>query len=244
MHPIKGTAPLEILASGQDWIVVEKPSGMSIHNDPGHDLRSVLQAAIQNGSLPHLTRGDTTAIHPVHRLDRETSGIVIMALSSPSLSWFGCQFSDKTVQKRYLALVHGRLESKSEKSGWTSWRWPLAPTAAGRRHPAGKGKRKKCTTRWRLLDTSYHYALIQCEPVTGRKHQIRRHAKLAGHPIVGDRRYGSPRSLDYLQRHHRFNRLGLHAHSLTVCLPGESNPTTLETRGLPEEMKRLMIFDK
>jgi RluA family pseudouridine synthase len=243
MHAFEGISPLTVLAHSPDWIVVEKPAGMSIHNDPGYDLCSVLKAAIQKGALPHITM-ETFSVHPVHRLDRETSGIVVMALASPALSWLGRQFSEKAVQKRYLALVHGRLESRSKKSEWNRWQWPLTPTAAGRSHPAGRGKRKACTTRWRLLDTSSHYSLIQCELVTGRKHQIRRHAKLAGHPIVGDRRYGSPRSLDYLNRHHRFKRLGLHAHSLTLCLPGEMEPTTFQTKGLPEELGRLLASDR
>jgi 23S rRNA-/tRNA-specific pseudouridylate synthase len=120
----------------------------------------------------------------------------------------------------------------------------LTADAAGRNDPMGKGKRMPCITRWRILDYSRHYTLIDCEPLTGRKHQIRRHAKLAGHPVVGDRRYGSARSLAYLRQHRGFNRLGLHAHALTLRLPGESRTTTFHSGGLPQAMRQLLEMDR
>jgi 23S rRNA-/tRNA-specific pseudouridylate synthase len=102
----------------------------------------------------------------------------------------------------------------------------------------------KCTTRWRVKRYTPHYSLVECQPLTGRKHQIRRHAKLAGHPVVGDRRYGSPRSRSYLSRHCRFNRLGLHAHTLTIRLPGETAARTFQSPGLPASMGRLLDQDR
>ena len=101
-----------------------------------------------------------------------------------------------------------------------------------------------CVTRWRPLACSLHYSLIECVPLTGRKHQIRRHAKLAGNPIVGDRRYGSGRSREYLRRNHDFDRLGLHSHLLIIRLPGESQATTFTSGGLPEAMRRLLEADR
>ena len=232
-----------MVACGRRWLVVEKPGGMSIHNDPGGDLCSLVLAAVRAGRLPAVGQ-DLPAIHAAHRIDRDTSGIVMLAGDPATLAFFGGQFAAKTVHKRYLAVVHGRLEGPGADEDGVDWNWPLTAAAAGRNDPMGKGKRNPCVTRWRTLAHSRHYSLVECEPLTGRKHQIRRHAKLAGHPVVGDRRYGSLRSLAYLRRHHDFNRLGLHAHALTLRLPGETATTTFQSGGLPEAMRQLLEMDR
>jgi 23S rRNA-/tRNA-specific pseudouridylate synthase len=187
---------------------------------------------------------DLPAIHAAHRIDRDTSGIVMLAGDPETVAVFGGQFAANTVRKRYLAVVHGHLDGPGAGRDRGNWRWPLTAAAAGRTDPMGKGKRIPCTTRWRTLVHSRHYSLVECEPLSGRKHQIRRHAKLAGHPIVGDRRYGSARSLAYLRRHHGFKRLGLHAHALTLSLPGETIATTFQSGGLPEAMRTLLDMDR
>ncbi len=235
--------PIVGVACGRGWLVVEKPCGLSIHNDPGRDLCSLILAALQYGWLPAV--GESRhAVHAVHRLDRETSGIVLLGVNPETLAWFGDQFAARTARKRYLAVVHGPIDDPFAGGRWHSWRWPLTATPGGRRDPMGKGRRLACTTRWRLLDHSPHYALIQCEPLTGRKHQIRRHAKLAGHPVVGDRRYGSTRSREILVRQYQFDRLGLHAHTLGVQLPGESMATEFRSVGLPKAMRQLLAADR
>jgi 23S rRNA-/tRNA-specific pseudouridylate synthase len=238
-----GDVRIPVVACGRGWLVVEKPCGISIHNDPCGDLCSLALAAARAGRLSAVGR-DLSAIHAVHRIDRDTSGIVMLAGDKETLAFFGEQFAARAVKKRYLAVVHGRLEGPGEDLDGVDWNWPLTAAAAGRNNPMGKGKRSPCATRWRTLACSRHYSLIDCEPLTGRKHQIRRHAKLAGHPVVGDRRYGSLRSLTYLRRHHDFNRLGLHAHALTLRLPGEAETTTFQSGGLPEAMRQLLAVDQ
>ena len=234
---------IAVMACGPGWLVVDKPCGMSIHNDPGADLCSVVRASVRAGRLPGVGH-DGSAIHAAHRIDRDTSGIVLLAGDAKTLAWFGGQFAAREVHKRYLALVHGGCRAAAGTPDWAAWGWPLTADAAGRNHPMGKGKRMPCTTRWRPLAHSRHYSLIECDPLTGRKHQIRRHAKLAGHPVVGDRRYGSARSLDVLRRHHDFHRLALHAHALAVRLPGESGTTTFLSGGLPAAMRKLLEADR
>jgi RluA family pseudouridine synthase len=240
---VAGEARIPVIACGSRWLVVDKPCGMSIHNDPGSDLCSLALTAVRAGRLPAMSR-DLPAMHAVHRIDRDTSGIVLLAGDSETLAYFGRQFAEKTVNKRYLAVIHGRLEVPTAGREWIDWTWPLTDAAAGRNDPIGRGKRMPCTTHCRVVTHSPHYSLIECEPLTGRKHQIRRHAKLAGHPIAGDRRYGSASSLDYLRRHHDFHRLALHAHSLTIRLPGEDQSTTFQSGGLPEELRKLLEIDR
>lgn len=233
---------ITVIACGPSWLIVEKPCGISIHNDPGNDLCAHVLKMVKSGRLAKISR-DINALHAVHRIDRDTSGLVLLAGDSETLAFFGRQFSAKSVEKRYLALVHGAFENIAERQ-WLEWNWPLTAAAAGRKDPSGKGPRMPCATRFRLISQSPHYSLIESEPLTGRKHQIRRHAKLAGHPVVGDRRYSSQRSLDYLQRHHNFQRLALHAHLLAICLPGKDSVTTFQSGGLPEQMARLLEMDK
>ena len=241
MTPQDPQPPITVIGSGPRWLVVEKPCGISIHNDPGRDLCSLVLAALHSGRLIG-PAPDIAALHAAHRLDKDTSGLVLLAGDTETLAFFGRQFTDKTVGKRYLALVHGRIEAKAPEG--IAWNRPLTAAAGGRNDPAGKGPRVPCTTRVRHIAHSPHYTLIECEPLTGRKHQIRRHAKLAGHPVVGDRRYGSPRSLAYLRQHHNFQRLGLHAHVLSIRLPEEDNLTTFDSGGLPEALRKLFETDK
>lgn len=238
-----GDGRIAVMACGPGWLVVDKPCGMSIHNDPGADLCSVIRASVRAGRLPGVGH-DRSAIHAAHRIDRDTSGIVLLAGDAKTLAWFGGQFAAREVHKRYLALVHGRCSGSTGTPDWAAWDWSLTAGAAGRNHPMGNGHRMSCTTRWRPLAHSRHYSLIECDPLTGRKHQIRRHAKLAGHPVVGDRRYGSARSLDVLRRHHDFHRLGLHAHALTLRLPDEIRTTAFLSGGLPEAMRQLLEADR
>lgn len=234
---------IAVIGSGPRWIVVEKPCGISIHNDPGSDLCSLVLAALQSGRLTG-PGPDSRTLHAAHRLDKETSGIVLLAGDSETLAFFGRQFTEKSVGKQYLAVVHGRVDVDAADREWTEWTWPLTEAAAGRNDPMGRGNRLPCATRVRPLSHSPHYSLIECEPLTGRKHQIRRHAKLAGHPVVGDRRYGTTRSLDYLRRHHDFHRLGLHAHTLAIRLPEQDTITTFRSNGLPQELRRLFESDR
>jgi 23S rRNA-/tRNA-specific pseudouridylate synthase len=88
-----------------------------------------------------------------------------------------------------------------------------------------------------------HYSLAACRPLTGRKHQIRRHAALAGHPVVGDRRYGTTRALRFV-RNRGFTRLALHAHGLRFVPPGGDAPVLVQTADLPRELRALLDSDQ
>ncbi|MCP3953316.1 MAG: RluA family pseudouridine synthase [Desulfobacterales bacterium] len=235
---------LRILASGKGWLAVDKPAGVSVHNDPGRDLCALVANRLQTDTDLKIATGLNGIDHlsAAHRLDRETSGVILLAGSQAVLNHFATQFETRTVKKYYTAILHGLLPLSTVPDRWETWRWTLTKTAGGRQNPRGKGPRKACTTFVRVLGCSDHYSLVECRLLTGRKHQIRRHAKLAGHPVVGDRRYGSKRALEFLATKRKFKRLGLHASRLKVQPPG-GQPMTFHTHPLPIEMQQLFDGD-
>ncbi|QTA85645.1 RluA family pseudouridine synthase [Desulfonema magnum] len=238
-------APIPVLAKGKGWLAVDKPCDISVHNEPGTDLCSILKTYIETTPLfSHaLNYEPGFGLHAVHRLDKETSGVILLACRPDIFRYYSKQFESRSVQKHYIALLHGKLSVKEGEDKQGLWQWPLSKTPGGRDCPAGKGKRVECRTRFRVLRHTLRYTLAECELLTGRKHQIRRHAKMAGHPVVGDQRYGTRRSLNYLKNHCGFHRLGLHSFSLTVLLPGKKKPETIESRGIPPEILQLSDED-
>lgn len=225
---------IKIAGLGKGWICVEKPAGISVHNDPGQDIISLM------ASNPVLGRNTDKEperlLQPVHRLDKETSGLLLLATEPEALARLSDLFARGKVKKLYLALVHGHFEKKEG-----AWSFPLSKEAGGRNHPAGRGKKVPAQTRYRVLDQSPHYALLEVELLTGRKHQIRRHAKLAGHPVTGDPRYGSQRAVAFLSEHRGFQRLGLH--SLSLSFKDREDQVSLTSKYPPMEMDRLLNQD-
>ncbi|MBI5582011.1 MAG: RNA pseudouridine synthase [Deltaproteobacteria bacterium] len=226
-----GQFEIPVIAAGNGWLVVEKPRGMSVHNDAGVDLVSLAR------------RGTGTVgafgIHPVHRLDRETSGVMILCSEREALRFFARQFETGAVIKRYIAVLHGRIQTAPGDGAWSVWDWPLAADAGGRRFPQGTGELKECRTRFRVQEVSRHYTMVECEPQSGRTHQIRRHARLSGHPVVGDRRYGSNRLNAHVREQCGFTRLALHAMEIRVVPPGQSRPVTFRSSAVPAELQGL-----
>jgi 23S rRNA-/tRNA-specific pseudouridylate synthase len=217
---------------------------MSVHNEPGRDLCSLVSAHIQDDAIRERVDLDPDfGVNPVHRLDKETSGVILLAVRREIFRFFSNQFESRQVKKRYVALLHGRLETPEGGSPWGTWRWALTASAGGRRDPEGAGHRQESRTRYRVLGHSVHYTMVEVELLSGRTHQIRRHAKLAGHPVVGDARYGSTRAVDYLKRNCGFDRLALHASALTITLPGGRGPEVMEIPNIPGQMRELFEND-
>ncbi len=236
---------IPILGAGQGWLVVEKPSGLSVQEKGGEDLCSALQGRIKTDpNLCHMVDYDPQfGVQPVHRLDRETSGVILVAFHSKAFSHFAKQFQRHQVRKRYVALLHGELPEPNGERGWGLWNWPLSREAGGRFHPEGTGEAIQCETRFRVVRRSTHYTLVECDLTTGRKHQIRRHARLAGHAVLGDTRYGTRRSLKFLQEELGFNRLALHSFSLQVQPPGSVTAQVFQSPEIPAEILRLLEQD-
>ena len=234
--------PLAVAAAGDGWLVVDKPAGISVHNDPGQDLIAQVQRLLTADQQLAARTGFTGEgpIHAPHRLDRDTSGLALLCVSAPALAFYGAAFQTRRIGKCYLAVLHGRLGGIEGAGVWT---FALARSGAGRKQPAGRGKRVACRTAFRALVHSDHYTLAACTPLTGRPHQIRRHAKLAGHPVVGDRRYGSTRSLCYLKEKAGFVGLGLHAYGLDLPRPDRTDRQVVVSGLLPPALLQLLAGD-
>jgi 23S rRNA-/tRNA-specific pseudouridylate synthase len=240
-----GSIQIPVLAAGKGWLAVDKPAGITVHNMPGMDLCSFALAHLQNEKAE---KGETDfdpdfGVNPVHRLDKEASGIIFLAATREMFRFFSNQFQSRKVIKRYAAVLHGLLENPEGDDLWGRWRWPLSDTAGGRDNPEGPGRRQSSETRYRVLDHSAHYTMVEIELLSGRTHQIRRHAKLSGHPVAGDTRYGSARAANYLKRNFAFERIALHARALTLHLPGGNNPETVETLSIPDQLMELFVND-
>jgi len=232
-----------ILEAQKGWLAVDKPCGVSVHNDPGYDLISLLSDQINKEPLLaiDLGVGSTFEVHPAHRLDKETSGVILLATDNKTLHLLSELFLNNQVKKTYIGLVHGLFDK--DINGFQDWNMPLTKTAGGRNKPSGKGKKVGCKTRYRVLLQNQRYSLLEIDLQTGRKHQIRRHAKIAGHPVTGDTRYGSKKSVTYLKNVLHYNRLGLHCKRLEFKMPGQKDKIIIESTNPLLEMKRLLSQD-
>lgn len=233
--------PLLVVAVGPGWVVVDKPCGPAMHGEPGKDLVAMVQKALTADTqlMDQVKQDPSFGLHPVHRLDRDTSGLVLFACQRDVFRWFSKQFEQGHVDKSYLAMVHGQIESGTDLIVWDH---ALSHRPGGRDNPAGTEPRVAARTRIQVLAKSQHYTMLLCSLETGRKHQIRRHAALAGHPVVGDRRYASTRAIKFLDKL-GFDRLALHAASLGIALPGQNKKTILSSTPLPDVILKLFADD-
>lgn len=230
------TKRIELLLQDDDVLVVNKPAGLL--SVPGRQGGTSLREAIVR----------LTDIEPplllVHRLDRETSGVLVLARTTAAQRSLSTQFSERQVEKDYLALVHGRPD---EESGLIHA--PLAP------HPRVTGKMavnqnkgRPSQTRWRTIERFDGISLLRCRPLTGRQHQIRVHLKLIGLPLLVDDLYGSSSAFylssvkpDYRPKQTReerplIGRLTLHAETHQFTHPRTGKAVRVEAP-LPKDFR-------
>ncbi len=233
---------IKVLKTGDGWIGIEKPCGISVHNDPGNDVLSIVTSMINNNhvDLKGIRTIKNNQIQPVHRLDKDTSGVLLLAFTPDTLSKLSNYFQQGLVHKKYIALVHGNFDDSEQT--FQTWDYPLSKDAGGRNNPAGTGKKVKAETCFNILMQSPHYALLQITLITGRKHQIRRHAKLSGHPVTCDKRYGSKKSINFLKNSCGYSRLGLHAQSIKI--PDMDPSIIITSKKVPLEMEALLNQDQ
>jgi 23S rRNA pseudouridine1911/1915/1917 synthase len=204
-HPLAEPIPLAIIYEDEDILVIDKPAGLTVHPAPGHPSHTLVNAILAHCPGLHVTN---EPMRPgiVHRLDKDTSGLMVIVKNEFALEYLAAQFKDRTVTKRYLVLVKGRL---SPERGMIEA--PIGRDPHNRRRMAIVEAGKEAGTQyqvWKYLD---NYTLVEVAPLTGRTHQIRIHLSAIGYPVAGDRIYGAKSA--YL------NRQFVHAYRLGFRLP-------------------------
>ena len=217
--------PLDIIYEDDDLLVIDKPAGLTVHPAPGHPNHTLVNAILSH--FPRLADiGDSLRPGVVHRLDKDTSGLMVVAKNDIAQLNLSKQFKAHSVIKAYLALVKGRL---APEQGIIEA--PMERDPRNRKRMAVVAEGKEARTEYRVIKYIGNYTLLEVMPQTGRTHQIRVHLSAIGYPVVGDKVYGvkSP----YLSRQF------LHACHLGFKLPstGEYIEFTSE---LPPDLEQAL----
>jgi 23S rRNA pseudouridine1911/1915/1917 synthase len=221
--------PLEIIFENESVLVINKPAGMVVHPSAGHGSGTLVHALLSQ--MPFL--GDENGNQRpgiVHRLDKDTSGLILIAKNEKSQLWLQGQFSCRKVEKKYLALVDGRPRTLTGRIEAPIYR---DPSNRKRMAIAPLGKGRMAVTNYSVEKVFQNHTLIIAEPFTGRTHQIRVHLSSIGCPIVGDKIYGRKNPSLPIQRHF------LHAFELKITLLSEDGPRCFRS-DLPLELSQLI----
>lgn len=221
--------PLDIVYEDERLMVVNKPAGMVVHPAAGHDTGTLVHAALAHAPEMEGIGGERRP-GIVHRLDKDTSGLILLAKDDRTHRWLQDQFRQRTVKKVYLALVDGapptpsgRIEAAIGRDTSQRKRMAIVPDKKGR----------DAVTEYLTLESMAEHTLVEAHPLTGRTHQIRLHLAFVGCPIAGDKVYGRRKPSLPLKRHF------LHAARLTITLPGEKEPRTFEAPLPPDLLHAL-----
>ena len=221
--------PLDVCYEDADVIVVNKPKGLVVHPAPGHPDGTLVNALLAHCGDSLSGIGGERRPGIVHRIDKDTSGLIIAAKNDFAHASLAAQLKDHSLARTYVCIVCGNIR---EDSGVID-----APIG---RHPADRKKMadteknsRSAVTHWRVLERFGGYTLVECRLETGRTHQIRVHMAYRGHPILGDMVYG-----------HKKPELGqdsqcLHARELTFVHPRSGERVTVSC-GLPEYFTQLL----
>ena len=217
--------PLTIVYQDSDLIVVDKPAGLTVHPAPGHPSGTLVNALL--AACPDL-QGISGTLRPgiVHRLDKDTSGLLVVAKNDRAMKALQQQLSERTVHKTYLALVErvpkpreGQIEA------------PIGRSPRNRKKMAIVENGRESTSRYKVREEMPGHALLEVEPVTGRTHQIRVHLAAIGHPVFGDPLYGHASPL--------LPRQFLHAWKLAFRMPLGGREVEFESP-LPADLRAVL----
>jgi 23S rRNA pseudouridine1911/1915/1917 synthase len=207
----------------EDLAVINKPGGLVVHPAPGN-----YEHTLANALLFHFKKlSDINPQRPgiVHRLDKDTSGILVVAKSNHVHLALSRQFADHSIKRKYIALVKGKMDYYENVIELPIGRHPFKRDQMA----AGFGLNAKyARTHYRTLEKNERFSLVELEPFTGRTHQLRVHLAFIGHPILGDVKYG---------RNNEFSRLALHAKSLGFVHPATGKQVAFDS-DIPAEFKK------
>lgn len=216
---------LDIVDETESFIVIDKPPGLVVHPAPGHRSDT-----LANAIAAHCTRAaKLPRAGVVHRLDKDTSGLIVVARSDQARLSLAKQFKDKVAGRSYLALVHGVPPATG------SVERPIGRDRGNRLKMAVEERGRPALTRFHLVSSAKAYSLLRCHLSSGRTHQIRVHLEHVGHPVAGDRQY---------HRHSRaegdlFPRQMLHAHTLGFLDPVDGSRREYRSDP-PEDFRKAM----
>jgi 23S rRNA pseudouridine1911/1915/1917 synthase len=229
LPPLRATPedlPLDILYEDQDVIAINKPAGMLVHAGAGRHTGTLVNAVLHRfGSVSGI--GGPLRPGIVHRLDRYTSGVLLVARSDAAHRNLASQFSKREVEKVYLALVHGKVKTDTGRITSPIARDPMRRT----RMTAKLARGRSALTEYRVLRRFERFTFLEVKIGTGRTHQIRVHLSSLHHAVVGDKLYGAPAS--------SLGRYFLHAHRISFTSPTSGQRITV-TAPLPAELQEYL----
>jgi 23S rRNA pseudouridine1911/1915/1917 synthase len=227
--------PLQIYFEDADLAVIEKPAGVVVH--PGSGTRG---GTIVHGLLFHFQNlsdaGGQGRPGIVHRLDKWTSGLMIVAKNNVAHARLSKGFQDRQIQKTYLAVVHGRPRQTAGVIESAIGRHPKIRTKMAAMQ---RGKGRSAHTEYRVLEQFREYALLELKIKTGRTHQIRVHLASVGHPVVGDDVYGERALKEFVKKFGEPHRYFLHAAELRFTHPSTGMPLEFHSP-LPEKLQKFV----
>jgi 23S rRNA pseudouridine1911/1915/1917 synthase len=234
LAPLRATPeeiPLVVLYEDDDLVAVDKPAGMVVHAGAGVRSGTLVNALLHRfGALS----GVAGELRPgiVHRLDRYTSGVLLVAKHDSAHRQLAAQFSGRQVEKVYLALVHGDLRGESGRIERPIARDPVRRT----RMTAGLASGRAAWSEWKVLRRLGKFTFLEVRIGTGRTHQIRVHLSSIGHPVAGDTLYGAPAKVDGKPL---LGRYFLHAHRIRFHQPA-TGAEMVVVSPLPRELEEWM----
>ena len=221
--------PLDVICEDDQLLVINKPAGMVVHPAPGHSSGTLVHAVLSHDPDMEGIGGEQRP-GVVHRLDKDTSGVLLLAKNDAMHRWLQAQFKARKLTKEYLALVDGqpptptgRIEAAIGRDPSHRKRMAIVPDHKGR----------DAVTEYSTVETFPQHTLLRVRILTGRTHQIRLHLAFLGCPVAGDLIYGHRHSSIPLKR------FFLHAARLTINLPGKPDPVTFEAP-LPSELEEVL----
>ena len=227
LHAVAEPIPLRVIYEDPDFVAIDKPAGMVVHAGAGVHSGTVVNALLHRFQTLSALGGD---LRPgiVHRLDRYTSGVLLVARNDAAHRALAEQFAGRQVEKTYLALVHGTVRGEHGRI-----EKPIARDPQRRIRMTARLERGRAAwTEYRVLRRFERFTFLEVRIGTGRTHQIRVHLSSIGHPVVGDRLYGAPASVEGMPPLQRFF---LHAHRVRFRHPFSGAPVEIESP-LPEEL--------
>jgi len=222
--PLPEDIPLDIVYEDDDILVVNKPAGLTVHPVPGQLEHTLVNAILHR--CPNLAIGGSMRPGIVHRLDKDTSGLMVVAKNDVAHRELSNQMKARTVVKRYIVLVHGRL---LPEQGLIEA--PIARDPVDRKRMAVVARGRDSRTKYKVLKYLDDYTLLEVTLETGRTHQIRVHFSAIGYPVAGDKVYGRKSSI--------VGRQFVHACCLGFRLPSSSEYVEFEAK-LPTDLKEAL----